>query len=349
MAGTLPPDPWAALDIAKDAEPATIRSAYRKLILIVPLLVGQKFLDSTGLLTKFKHLLKRLVAPRGVSLRVLHMELPRWRLECKVGHASVLGNPDTGSDLDLMSAAFRRDMGFDMKPVDDEHGYIEFADGTTKRLQGVVSVPFSVGDKDHPPQIKQFYVLEGLTTEIILGDATLHDLDVFNTCREAFVNLEERDLFSDFHFIRWAQRSGGTSYLDGGFADFDFSQTSFSPPSSSKQGFRRFFKSRVFHIPLIPDVLTVAESRHRAQEYLAFKDDSERLRVRREMLRIAGLPLHCRPAEQIVENRLQARYERDRADFVARHDVAVALALSSSSSITSSRSGSGSASASTSN
>jgi hypothetical protein len=73
--------------------------------LVVPLVVGRRFLESTGTLTRFRHRLQKIIAPQGVSLRILHMELPRWRMNCRVGEKMVLANPDTGSDLDLMSAS----------------------------------------------------------------------------------------------------------------------------------------------------------------------------------------------------------------------------------------------------
>jgi hypothetical protein len=191
--------------------------------LIVPLLVGRKFLESTDTLTRFRQRLQKLIVPAGISLRVLHMEVPRWRINCTVASRATLANPDTGSDLDLMSLSFVLKNGFRMEKLRYGRECIQFADGTEQRLEGKVSVPFAIGQGKDGGVQREFYVLDGLTSEVLLGNQTLEEVDAFNTYAHEFVNLEEYDSYCDFHFIRWVQRNGHGDFLDAAFHEFEFS------------------------------------------------------------------------------------------------------------------------------
>lgn len=303
--------------------------------LIVPLVVGRNFLESTETLTRFKHRLQNLVISAGISLRVLHMELPRWRLNCTIDSLPTLANPDSGSDLDLMSLSFVQQNGFNMKQVQRGKGYIQFADGTIQRLKGVVSVPFSIGHGRDGHHNHEFYVLDGLTSEVLLGNNTLTELDAFDTYGHEFVDLEEYDEYSDFQFIRWVQRNGEGDFLDAPFHEFQFSSvatgpipSAASPPkqSTSKFNFLRLRRRR----PQQETVLTIAESEARSQRYLQFKDVSEQRRRTQEETRISELDPRDQPSAERAEHARQEKYDRDRADFVARHTAAISLLKSSS-------------------
>lgn len=194
--------------------------------LVVPLVVGRKFLQSTETLTRFKHRLKDVVLSAGVPSRVLHMELPRWRINCTIDSLTTLANPDTGSDLDLMSLSFVRENGLKLNQVQPGKRHIQFADGTMKRLNGVVSVPFSIGQGQARCRPREFHVLDGLTSEVLLGNNTLKETDAFNSYGHEFVDLEEYDNNCDLHFIRWVHRNGKGDYLDASFQEFQFSPVS---------------------------------------------------------------------------------------------------------------------------
>jgi hypothetical protein len=106
---------------------------------------------------------------------------------------------------------------------------VEFADSTRKRLSGVVFVPFAVGSRSEKETLRKFYVLDGLTSDVLLGNHTLEELDAFNAYRDELVDLEEYDELCDFHFIRWAQKTENGDFLDAAFHDFEF-----SPHNASK-------------------------------------------------------------------------------------------------------------------
>lgn len=71
--------------------------------------------------------------------------------------------------------------------------------------------------------------------------------------------------------------------------------------------------------------VAVAESEARSQRYLRFKDLSEEYRKTRQEAHIAKLDPLQRALAETAECDHQDQYDRDRADFVARHDAAVAL------------------------
>jgi hypothetical protein len=195
--------------------------------IVVPLIVGRRFLEETSCLTRFRHRLRRMNVSRNLSPRVLHMEVPRLRLQCQVGDQLILTNPDTGSDLDLMSASYFQQSNFRLQKWEHPFQSVEFADGSTARLSGFVRVPFAMGSGGQPTHLRDFHVLEGLTTDILLGNGTLEDFDAFNAYKDDFFDLDEFDVRCDLHYIRWVvSRSRSEEFLESPFEDFEFMVTS---------------------------------------------------------------------------------------------------------------------------
>jgi hypothetical protein len=65
-------------------------------------------------------------------------------------------------------------------------------------------VDVSLGLKGHVPR-SRFYVLDWLVCDVLLdvllGDYTLENLDVFNKHVESFIDLEEANEVDDFYMI----------------------------------------------------------------------------------------------------------------------------------------------------
>ncbi|KIW21362.1 hypothetical protein PV08_01942 [Exophiala spinifera] len=190
--------------------------------LVVPLVVGRRFLEETSCLTTFRHRLKKLKAIGKFTARILHLELPRKRLQCRIDGQMVAANPDTGSDLNLMSGWYARRSNFKMRELEPDHQYVEFADGTTAQLSGVVRVPFYIGSYEETAQLRDFYVLEGLTSDVLLGSDTLEELDAFNSYGDTFFELNEFDARCDFHYIRWVVKSENETLWNTPFSKIEF-------------------------------------------------------------------------------------------------------------------------------
>nr|KAK5447584.1 hypothetical protein LTR18_003165 [Exophiala xenobiotica] len=264
---------------------------------VVPLIVGRRFLEETSCLTRFRYLLQRMNVFRNLSPRILHMEVPRLRLQCRVGDQLILANPDTGSDLDLMSASYFQQSNFRLQKLEHSLQSVEFADGSTARLSGFVRVPFAMGSGEQPIQLRDFYVLDGLTTDILLGNATLEDFDAFNAYQEDFFELDEFDVRCDLHYIRWVWRSGSEEFLESPFEDFEF---------------------------MVPS--TVSDSETRYAQYLRYQDDREARRRSRTEEDIAKRPPSQRQTALDSEQQLQRSYTERRDAFIARYRAAVAAA-----------------------
>ena len=189
---------------------------------VVPLIVGRRFLEETSCLTRFAHRLRKINVFGNLRPRILHLELPRLRLQCQVGDQLMPTNPDTGSDLDLMSAPYFRRSKFRLQKIRRARQFVELADGSTARLSGFVRVPFALGRGGLPTHLRDFYVLEGLTTDILLGNGTLEEFDAFNAHKDDFFDLQEYDVRCDLHCIRWVSRSGNKEFLENPFEDFEF-------------------------------------------------------------------------------------------------------------------------------
>ncbi|KAK5222362.1 hypothetical protein LTR47_010600 [Exophiala xenobiotica] len=316
---------------------------------VVPLIVGRRFLEETSCLTRFRYRLQRMNVFRNLSPRILHMEVPRLRLQCRVGDQLILANPDTGSDLDLMSASYFQQSNFRLQKLEHPFQSVQFADGSTARLSGFVRVPFAMGSGRQPTDLRDFHVLEGLTTDILLGNGTLEDFDAFNAYKDDFFDLDEFDVRCDLHYIRWVvSRSGSEEFLESPFEDFEFMVTSIdededdsSVPQTRRSwsqilrrkqrknangrltGTETLSKRSCSRADLDP---TVSESEARYAQYLRYQDEREARRRWRTDEDIAKRPPSQRQTALGSEQQLRRSYDERRDAFIARYRAAVAAA-----------------------
>jgi hypothetical protein len=81
-------------------------------------------------------------------------------------------------------------------------GIVILSDGSTRSLSGYVDVRLSVGNE---VVSKHFYILEDLTYDVLLGDHTLDQLDLWNKHANSFVDIKH-DQSAEFHNIQWRER-----------------------------------------------------------------------------------------------------------------------------------------------
>ncbi|KAI1160101.1 hypothetical protein F5B18DRAFT_540887 [Nemania serpens] len=170
------------------------------------LVFGDHFLRIvTETVTKFRHRLTKAVSGLARrTWRLMHMQRPRQKLGCLVDSELVFANADTGSDVDLVSLEYARFRGWDITCLPVDEGFVILSDGTIAKVLGYVDADLRVGGIATGE--RRFYVLDGLVADIILGDATLDELDVFNVHVRSFVDLEEVDGIEDFYMIEWVER-----------------------------------------------------------------------------------------------------------------------------------------------
>ncbi|KAI1358663.1 hypothetical protein F5Y08DRAFT_332927 [Xylaria arbuscula] len=176
--------------------------------LAVPVIIGMEVLERTETLSKHRDRLVEQLIPSMQALRVNSIGRPRRNLICRldtyVGYASA----DTGSDLDLVSLEFARSRDLDIKPAREQ---LEFADCSIGYTSGVIKSSFSLvgklsGMKGFLPHGNvvdlEFYVLEDLNADILVGQHTIDDLNVFALHTEAIIPSLPTPGESDVQIIR---------------------------------------------------------------------------------------------------------------------------------------------------
>jgi hypothetical protein len=180
--------------------------------LITPLIMGRKFLESTETLTRHQN---RLVdrPPRAGVYRVMHLSRPKRRMRCYIDSDLVNANPDTGAEMELVSPEFIKRKGYTVTAPDTEHEEVQFVDGSTARTQGQVTMRFEAyGDalQEAIPtkaRYRKFYVIDGLTTDVLLGEDLLYGINAFTDHASSFVDVDEFGLPLELKGIVWLDRA----------------------------------------------------------------------------------------------------------------------------------------------
>jgi len=180
--------------------------------LITPLIMGRKFLESTETLTRHQN---RLVdrPPRAGVCRVMHLSRPKRRMRCYIDSDLVNANPDTGAEMELVSPEFVKRKGYTVTAPDAEHEEVQFVDGSTARTQGQVTMRFEAyGDalQEAIPtkaRYRKFYVIDGLTTDVLLGEDLLYGINAFTDHASSFIDMDEFGLPLELKGIVWLDRA----------------------------------------------------------------------------------------------------------------------------------------------
>ncbi|KAF4472499.1 hypothetical protein FALBO_624 [Fusarium albosuccineum] len=161
-------------------------------VLAVPLIMGMNFLHETETLSKHMDRLVEQLIPGMQSLRVNSVGSSKRGIMCCLDGTIGCATVDTGSDLDLVSPDFAKALSFNVTPADE---LVEFADCSTATISGVVTVEFSLVCVDKHgvfrPQREtvhlDFYVLDNLNANILVGQDTINELNVFSKHTESFI------------------------------------------------------------------------------------------------------------------------------------------------------------------
>jgi hypothetical protein len=192
----------ASCSFERDPGVKLVCSFYVFQTLITPLIMGMEFLDSTETLTKNKHRLRERSSPPGGAFRVSSISTPKRLLHCFAAEESTLAMADTGSDVDLVSLEYVTRRGFITDKLDSNECFIQIADGSIVSLQSKLKI--SIILRDGGPSFAQtFYVLEGLTSDMLFGDEFLFETDAFETYRESFGVHNAGEKLSGVNTIVW--------------------------------------------------------------------------------------------------------------------------------------------------
>ena len=178
--------------------------------LIKSVIMGMAFLDATETLTKHKNRLQCSMSPRTGPLQLCALNNPAQRLGCMAEGKRILANADTGSEIDFISLAYAKRRSFEIEKVNPQENKVQFADGSLSYLAGRVSLDIFIGQYDllsvnrgGKRLQRTFYVLDGLTSDMLLGDEFLDETDAFNTYRAALSSDASKEAFSQLNTIVW--------------------------------------------------------------------------------------------------------------------------------------------------
>jgi hypothetical protein len=295
-----------------------------------PLIMGDSFLRATETLTKYRHRLERIVTSSMKKYwRLCYAGVPRRRLSCFVDFKSVQANADTGSDVDLVSRAYAFQRGWKVKKLRRGKGFVQLANKTIVKVSGYVKLRLSI-DKSSKPKRKIFYVLDGLVCDVLLGDATLEEFDVFNQYESSFVDVVHDPEAQDCHNINWVEKmkQRTKNILEGNFPSPPLSSNSIVtqnqqtqhqqaiPRSSKSSRFKRLISNTGSRKSSAEDMKAWNEAFLSALETLSNDEVNNRDQAEQEMTQLSGDELEH--AKNISKARQQRYVERTRAIKLAR-------------------------------
>ena len=155
-----------------------------------PLIMGSQFLEKTKTLSDHVHRLEDCIPSPG-TLPMVNLigstQHAKRRFTAHIDHRLTLINADTGSDLDLMSSTYVRAHGYQLDRRRRCRKRVRFADKTVAETIGQVQATLTLGDGS--TYLKVFDVLPNLTSEVLLGQFTLQEINAFTSHRDSFVDV----------------------------------------------------------------------------------------------------------------------------------------------------------------
>jgi hypothetical protein len=161
-----------------------------------PIIMGLDFLEQTKTMTEHRDRLVRVPRPAYQALSVCSLNKPRRLLTCELDSKHTLATPDSGSEIDLMSPSFAYERGLKVYPGKE---IIELADGSMSVTTGFVRTNLAIIPTDVPylsttPRsyvTVDFFLLESLSHDLIIGEDSLEQLQVFTNHQSALVCLPD--------------------------------------------------------------------------------------------------------------------------------------------------------------
>jgi hypothetical protein len=193
--------------------------------------------------------------------------------------------------MNLISPALAAKMGKRRDTITDEDLYVMFADGSRAHIASSFYSDLSLSTGKYTSNLHtKFYVLPGLTSEVLIGEKTVNDADVFGNHLDAFVDADEH---LSLNPIKWLTKIEEKFF---NFLNNKGSPTQNRPDPNDPLGEKYFRKT-----------LNEADSREHHRQ-----DQAER--------RIASLPERERRAARDAETAQAAAYEAERARCIDTHE-----------------------------
>ncbi|KAL4949830.1 hypothetical protein BDW69DRAFT_187942 [Aspergillus filifer] len=181
--------------------------------LAVPLILGHHFLKHTKTPSKYDDRLRRspsLLEHQPSIPRIFHLSAPKQRLRCYIDGIPVYANADTGAEMNLASRRWAEAHNVQIKRPDRGFERVMLADGSIALISGQFTADFRGLDKidkvnkfDARTYQQDFFILDGLTSDILLCQSLLFHIQAFKEQQHAFMELDHADAFADMNLVTW--------------------------------------------------------------------------------------------------------------------------------------------------
>ena len=154
------------------------------------LIMGSQFLRDTKTMSHFTHRLEDIF-PCTHSVPMVNLISPtkqaKRRLVAFIDGRQKYINADSGSHLDLLSAAYIKKYGYKLDRRRECPKRLLLADATAAEPIGQVRVELTLHDGS--TYLKTFDVLPGLISEVLIGEDTLAELKIFAEHESSFMDV----------------------------------------------------------------------------------------------------------------------------------------------------------------
>ena len=152
------------------------------------LIMGMPFLEESQTLSKYRYRLWNRTTAVGNIPTVNLIEPETYQTSkklfvCDIDDRKTLANPDSASDLDLVSPEYASTHGY---KVMEHRRQIQLADTSNALTSGKILA--TLGLTDGRKFLKFFDVLPGLGSDILLGEDTLESIEAFTRLSGSFVD-----------------------------------------------------------------------------------------------------------------------------------------------------------------
>ena len=167
-----------------------------------PLVLGKSFLLATEIFSRFRHRLKKTVTSVSQPWRMMYAGSSGLRFSCTIDAEPVLANVDNGSEKDFVSLQYARSYQWKIARLPRHVGFVELADGTTTKVAGYVDAPLVIEGKTY---LRRWYILHALVCDVLIGDETIEETDLFNTHLEHLLDTDDVDKQGAILLMTWIE------------------------------------------------------------------------------------------------------------------------------------------------
>lgn len=158
--------------------------------LAAPLIMGSEFLEKTKTMSTFTNRLESRILG-GKAMPMLNFigftHASKRRFAASIDGRQTYINADSGSDLDLMSSTYVRAHGYKIDRRRECRKRIQVADGSVVESIGQVSATLTLAGGSS--YVKLFDVLPELTSDVLMGEISLEEIEAFTVRESSFVEV----------------------------------------------------------------------------------------------------------------------------------------------------------------